>query len=301
MPLLLAGRPITKLLSRQSGAAVRVHAVCGALVAAHIARRGLTWARTRTCGFDGSWATLAWLVPHACLVVSSFAFHLPAVRNPRAPMLWPEGRRLTAIFSTRSLAVLALGWASLRCERDAPVLRDALLAARGGCVLGACVAADAAGGKGGGTIRGMPWPAGWPRWLVRTLSVWYSFSQLLATCMFTSYRLDSAFTVLAVIQAAAFLMTLCRKGLLSCAGWHRCYAAALGAVFVQHLAAAPVLVHGESRPRTSELLLLLLPITLFAVLRFCCNANKYVLWSAMVAAHAAAARFGGVLDRVVVP
>ena len=301
MPLILAGRPITKLLSRQGGATGRVHAVCGALVVAHIARRGLTWAQTRTCGFDGSWATLAWLAPHACLVASSFAFHLPAVRNPRAPMLWPEGRWLTAIFSARSLAMLVLEWAALRCGCDAPALRDALLAARGGCVLAACAAADAAGGKGGGTIRGMPWPAGWPHWLVRTLSVWYSFSQLLATCTFVSYRLDSAFTVLAVIQTAAFLKTLCRKGLLSCAGWHLCYAAALGAVFVQHLAAAPVIVPGEAQPRTPELHLVLLPMAAFAVLRFCCKANKYMLWSAVVVAHAAVSRAWGVLDRVVAP
>ena len=94
-------------------------------------------------------------------------------------------------------------------------------------------------------------------------------------------------------------MTLCRKGLLSCAGWHITYAAALGAVFAQHARSAPVRVAGEAAPRAPELWLALPAMALLAAARLR-GVSKYRLWAAAWAAHVVAMRIGGTLD-VVLP
>ena len=294
----LRGRPLSKVLSRHDCA--RVHATCGALAVAHIAVRAVCWLRYGSCCFDATWRTPASLVPHALLAVSSMRFPLPAVRNPAAPMLWPEGRAHSIVFSLRSLALLLMSWHALRAPRSTSA--HAALYARGAAVLAAGAAADvatAALGSGGGTVRGMPWPSAFPGWLRAALSRWYSFSQLLASCAFVAYRLDTAFAVLAVVQLAAFAMTLCRKGLLSCAGWHITYAAALGAVFAQHARSAPIRVAGEAAPRAPELWLALPAMALLAAARLR-GVSKYRLWAAAWAAHVVAMRIGGTLD-VVLP
>lgn len=299
----LRGRPLAKLLSRHDPA--RLHATCGAAAAAHAAYRAARWLGTGSAGFDGSCATLCCLLPHAALALSSLRFPLPARRNPAAPMLWPEARAHALVFSARSLALMLLGWAVLR----APQRAAWLLYARGGVVLATQAAADAASARfaehraaNGSTIRGMPWPPGAPGALVAAGRVFYSVSQLFATCMFVAYRLDTPFAVLWVVQLAAFGMTLCRKGLLSCAQWHAAYAAALAAVFVMHVAGARAVHPADpaQQPRAREVLLVLPAMAAVALARLRFGANKYALWAALWAAHAAAMRLGRTLDFVTV-
>lgn len=299
----LRGRPLGKLLSRHDPA--RLHAACGAAAAVHAAFRAARWLRTGSAGFDASYATLACLLPHAVLALSSLKFPLPGRRNPAAPMLWPEARAHAVIFSTRSLALMLLGWAVLRSPQRAAWL----LYARGAVVLATQAAADAASARfaehravNGSTIRGMPWPPGAPPALVAAGRVFYSVAQLFASCMFVAYRLDTPFAVLWVLQLAAFGMTLCRKGLLSCAQWHAAYAAALAAVFAMHVAGARAVHPADEaqQPRAREVLLVLPAMAAVALARLRFRANKYALWGALWAAHAAAMRFGRTLDFVTV-
>jgi hypothetical protein len=301
----LRGRPLAKLLSRHDP--LRLHAACGAAAALHAAFRAARWLRTGSARFDASWATPACLLPHALLALSSLRFPVPARRNPAAPMLWPEARAHAAIFSARSIALMLLGWAVLR----APQRAAWLLYARGGVVLATQAAADAASARfaehraaNGSTIRGMPWPPGAPRALVAAGRLFYSVAQLFASCMFVSYRLDTPFAVLWVVQAAAFGMTLCRKGLLSCAQWHAAYAAALAAVFAMHVASARVTHPSDdaagAQPRAREIAMVLPAMVVLATARLRFGANKYALWAALWAAHAAAMRFGRMLDFVTV-
>jgi hypothetical protein len=305
----LAGRPLRKLFSGHDAA--HVHAACGALALAHIVARCAHFARFRTFGFSSGWDTPACLLPHAALAASSLRFPLPARRNTAAPMLYPESRAHSIIFSARSLLVMLLGWLALRLPAHSRAA-TALLLARGPVVLLAQAAADAAtahfharGQRNGSTIRGMPFPRATPPRLRRALTAWYAASQLLATCMFLAYRLDTAFAVLSVIQLSAFCFTLCRKGLLSCAGWHAAYAAMLAAVLAQHALAAPVVVLGDGdnapRARVRELFYVVPIAACVATARWRRGGvSKYALWGAVVAAHAAAMRFAHTLDAVCV-
>jgi hypothetical protein len=308
----LAGRPLRKLFSGDDVA--HVHAVCGLLSLCHIAARCAHFARARTFGFTADWVTPACMLPHAVLAATSLRFALPARRNTAAPMFWPEGRAHSIIFSARSLVVMLLGWLALRAPPGSRATA-ALLLARGPVVLLTQAAADAAtshfharGQHNGSTIRGMPFPKGTPPRLRRALTAWYAASQLLASCMFLAYRLDTAFAVLSVVQLAAFGFTLCRKGLLSCAGWHAAYAALLAAVLAQHLFAAPVVVESDvaTQPgrqavaRAPELAFLVPVMAVVAAARWRLGVSKYALWGAVIAAHAAAMRFAKTLDVVCV-
>ncbi len=151
----------------------------------------------------------------------------------------------------------------------------------------------------GSTIRDIPFPAGTPPRLRAALMLWYAFSQLLASCMFLAYRLDTAFAVLAVVQLSSFAMTLCRKGVLSCAGWHAFYSAALAAVFALHVFAAPVTHPAQPGvARVPELALMVPLMAALAVARFRLRVSKYRLWTAVILLHAAVVRFGGTLEFV---
>lgn len=157
-----------RLFTREDGRFLHLHKILGVVVLAHFAYRLALWLRYGSMGLDDGdverdrWTLLALYAAHALLHVSSFEFHLPARRNTRYNVIWPEMRWHTMIFAYRSLAVLMMHWAGVALLP--PLLRSsggaaqaaaawwasvhpgaaAAIAAtvRGGVVLATMVAAD---------------------------------------------------------------------------------------------------------------------------------------------------------------
>lgn len=234
-------------------------------------------------GFDPHHpSTPACILLHLALSMSSLAFTIPRNRVRKLPMIWPEFRLHSILFASRSLLAMLCFWA------HAVYGMPAFQYARGLLVLATLACADAVTFyykkmdqllPGETTMRSMPFPDGTPLAIIRTTNMYYSVSQVLATMniLFVP-SMDRPFAVLFPIQLAAFLMTMVRKSILTAGEWHVLYAAALGLNFVHAAMTA-----GESTLSTAAYWTL---AATFAALRFACRANKYFLWTGVVAVFA---------------
>lgn len=148
------------------------------------------------------------------------------------------------------------------------------------------------------TMRNNPYPFYVAQSFAKALNLFYSTSQVLATLnVLTSPTMDKVFLTLLPIQTAPLLMTLQKKGVITQAGWHLYYTAALLSNYAlaittrthAKLLASDVLVHpvdvvlyGGALPRNVYISL----AVLFATLRFKFGYDKYVLWAVVIAAAA---------------
>jgi hypothetical protein len=130
-------------------------------------------------------------------------------------------------------------------------------------------------GRGNGTtIRDMPFPESVSSQFVSKVNTFYSQSQILATAYLlfgtSSPQLtEYAFLILFPIQAAAFLMTMVKKGIITSVDWHVMYSLSLSLNFIYLLFKADLI---DNIPA--------LPIGLmFCFLRINTRLSKYLLWN----------------------
>lgn len=154
-------------------------------------------------GFDDGKLTLATIICHLLLSVSSLAFHIPSKRITGAWRIWPEYRLHSIIFACRSLAFMALQWFGF----DDYATRILV-------VVCTCAAADLASKSVGNanqsnTIRGLNAPA--------SAKYVFSVAQFYATCgcLSAGRGFSKHYIMLWIVQVNAFLMTLARKNLAS--------------------------------------------------------------------------------------
>lgn len=196
-----------------------VHKVLGVACLAHFAYR---ISLGGDMGLVPNRWTLASLVLHAALHVSSFQFALPGRRNFKYNIIFPEMRLHTMIFAYRALLCT---YVSL----FAPGLRRIL---NGLIVLGTMAAADAAtwvykSHGNGTTMRGNAYPEWLPKGYGTALNRFYSASQIMATMNMIHGTSHSMFLTVLPIQVAPFLMTLEKKGLIRQWHWHLWYTIAI--------------------------------------------------------------------------
>lgn len=222
---------------------------------------------------EGYFPEVGWFTPfviglHGLLHLTSFQFKLSSRRNKTYNIIWPEMRWHAMIFAFRSLVTMGAMhflpfWASYGL--------------RGPIVMLTMVCADFVTwyyktrgmvAEHDSTMRGNPYPAGTPEWVIRYLNLFYSASQVLGTMnVLTSTDISRVFWILFPIQTAPFGMTLVRKGILDQRGWHVFYTLALLMNYVYPTYASPM-------PRG-----LYWGLAMFFMLaRFKFGANKYVLW-----------------------
>lgn len=230
-------------------------------------------------GFDPTKSyTLALIVMHMTLSVSSLAFSIPRNRIRKLPMIWPEFRLHSIIFACRSLLSMICFW--FNTQLGVTYFHYA----RGMIVLLTLASADLVTMyykkhdmllPGETTMRSMPFPEGTSPTVISVTNFYYSVSQVLATMnmLFVS-GMDYPFVVLFPIQLAAFLMTMVRKSIITAGEWHILYGGSLGLNYLYALV----------RPTdnvVSPLLYWILAST-FVMLRFRYHVNKYLLWSGIV-------------------
>lgn len=176
---------------------------------------------------------VACMIPHLLLSWSSLIFGtVPRERVVGKPMIWKENRWHSIIFGSRSILSTIFCWLSIRFRHVQPWRSVCVFACCLTCLM-TLVAADIATAKfqpeeKDSSIAALPF---WDGCSIRTQSIFkhfYAYSQFIATsvCALAANPLWP-FLMLFPIQFASFLLTLCRKGLISAKGWHIAHAASL--------------------------------------------------------------------------
>ena len=292
----LRQRMLTKLLTREDSRFLHAHKTMGVLALCHFAYRiGHGFTRGHL-GFGPDVATLAWVALHAALSLSSLQFHLPSNRVRGSPMIWPEARLHSIVFTLRSVAIVLLYLAAWHAGGAAPWMEHG----RSAVILATMAAADSvsartAPGAGGTTMRDMPYPPGTSDFARRRMQLFYATAQGLGgIAMVMGGRIDAPFLVLLPIQLAVFLMTLVRKGFISAATWHAWYSAAILVPYVYTLHRAYFFPDVRCFPMGGvEFAAQFAALALFYVLRLRLGVNKYATWSLIIAGKTLAwARYG---------
>jgi len=158
---------------------------------------------------------------HGVLSISSLIFHIPNIRNPIKPMIYPEFRLHSIIFALRSVIVCYQYYYNL--SYIYPIIT---------CYL-TMISADLVSRqfnheeKNGKTMRNMPFDNSLvPLETQKEITKMHSIMQIGATTYMLG-DIQSAFSPLLAIQLAAFLMTLVRKSIISTTTWHTIYSLTL--------------------------------------------------------------------------
>jgi len=196
---------------------------------------------------------------HAILPISSLIFHIPNIRNQTGPMIYPEFRLHSIIFSLRSIICFYL------CYYQTNIVYR-----MGVCIL-TMISADIATYMTSHTsdktlIRAMPFNENVPLELQKKIKIFQSSCQIGAT-LYMLGNTHTTFLTLYGIQLAAFLMTLVRKNIIKPNIWHRLYCIFL--IFS---------VFGFYTLPISFVLKEVVLYLLFIEVRFSYNLNKYIAW-----------------------
>mmetsp|Transcript_65323 Transcript_65323/g.142323 ORF Transcript_65323/g.142323 Transcript_65323/m.142323 type:complete len:463 (-) Transcript_65323:171-1559(-) len=196
-----------------------------------------------TAGFDGSWLSLASVLPHALLSSSSFIFHVPRERVVERPMIWQEFRGHNVCFALRSFVAFVLLWATEHAwtgGRDAVVgaWRGAAVCGSAAAILIAMLVADTVTRRlrvdsRESTTATMPYWEGSSARTQARFKLFYAYAQILATFgVLSTLNLSWPFIIMLPIQLASLLMTCVRKGALSTRGYHLIYTGSLVVPFL---------------------------------------------------------------------
>lgn len=157
---------------------------------------------------------------HGILSTSSLIFHLPNLRNPSKPMIYPEFRLHSILFALRSVFVCYQYYHHYYYLHQI-----------GTCFL-TMIFADVVTlyynpkGKNGKTMRNMPFDNSISLEKQQEITKMHSIMQIGATTYMLG-DIESAFSPLLAIQIAAFLMTLVRKSIITSNTWHAVYSLTL--------------------------------------------------------------------------
>lgn len=261
-----------KLFTKEDGHFYHVHKILGFACLLHYSYRAYICYKTGSMHFDDSYWTLGAIMLHWMLNATSFIFRISSYRLKLAPMIYPEARWHSLIFSSRSLFTMTIMWISRRHEIVF------LLYFRPVTVLLTMFLADfvTKSFKDQGTsMRAMPMPKYITHYWRHKLNQFYAISQILATCqMIFGYCIDGVFVVLFPIQISMFLMTLVRKSIISSGSWHFYYALSLLSVFVWNIHAR---IYNPMPWKGGFVLASTVIVTFF---RFWVpSVSKYVVWS----------------------
>jgi len=244
-----------------------VHKTLGLLVLIHYVYRIHQWLTKGVLTFTTDRSLYTAVLLHGLLSYSSLIFHLPAARNPKAPMIYPEFRLHSIIFATRSLACMLLA--------HSPAKRAAV------CMF-TMASADYTTHvykNNASTMRGMPFPDYITPSIITLLNYFYSVCQVFATLeVLMRDAPGNAFMVMFPIQLAAFLMTCVRKGIITAGGWHLCYTLSLLTTMLYSLTS-------QTTFDAAQLRVYLASSAFFCVTRFVLRRNKYWMWTQIMTVY----------------
>jgi hypothetical protein len=203
---------------------------------------------------------------HGVLSTSSLIFHISKTRNHSGPMIYPEFRMHSIIFTLRSVVCCYISY----FYRDNNTLFPIIL--KIATVFLTMLSADYATIKlrESNTLtpmRNISFGNNIEQELQVKIKLMYSTAQVYAT-LFMLKNVDTAFLPLWAIQIAALLMTMVRKNIIKPKTWHVLYTLSLW-----------INVFLIFQYKTGEIINFNAMMFIFKKIRFDANYNKYLSWS----------------------
>ena len=200
-----------------------LHKILGVIVLINFVYRYIYFYSNGHMNFKNNW-DLYILFLHGLLSVSSLVFHIPKLRNPLQPMIYPEYRLHSIVFALRSVICCIVYYFYISNNYNYKFI----IVVCGSTM----VAADIItlwfnpSGKNGSTMRNMPFDKSISIEDQNKITFMHSYSQIGAT-LFMFGNIETAFSPLFAIQIAAVLMTMVRKGIIDAYMWHLMYSLCL--------------------------------------------------------------------------
>lgn len=270
---------IPKLIGIKKEDVFHIHKILGISCLIHYIYRIYQWITLRRMTFDSNYSTLSLITMHCSLSLTSLFFHIPNIRNPAAPMIYPEFRDHSILFAIRSILVMYIHWCFLYAEFDILNYKVKSSVYRSVVVIATIFIADIITKKyknQGSTMRAMPFPSWIPISIRTQWNLFYSICQVFATLEVLMRRdMSHSFMVLFPIQLAAFLMTCVRKGIITSFGWHIYYTLSLLTTMTYSLTCVSKLPY-------HDLFIYKAGAVLFIIGRFTYHISKYEMWSIII-------------------
>lgn len=156
---------------------------------------------------------------HGLLSTSSLIFHIPSVRNPQAPMIYPEFRLHSIIFALRSVICCFISYMNIYFAYKIAVCLTTTIIAD-------IITSNYKQINNGKTMNNVPFEKSISLDDQKKITHMHSSMQIAAT-LYMLGNTDTAYSPMFAIQIAAFLMTLVRKNIISSNSWHILYAFSL--------------------------------------------------------------------------
>lgn len=157
---------------------------------------------------------------HGLLSTSSLIFHIPSLRNPSKPMIYPEFRWHSILFALRSIIICFQFYFQLHYFYRIITCFVTMIFAD---IISYLYNVE---GKNGKTMRNMPFDKNISLEKQEEITRMHSIMQIGATTYMLG-DINTAFSPLLAIQLAAFLMTLVRKSIINAITWHSIYSLTL--------------------------------------------------------------------------
>lgn len=198
---------------------------------------------------------------HGILSTSSLIFHIPSIRNPSKPMIYPEFRLHSIIFALRSVFICFQYYYKLHYIY--PILTCFITMAGADLI----TFTYNEKGKNGKTMRNMPFDNNISSEKQSEITYMHSIMQIGATTYMLG-NIDTAFSPLLAIQLAAFLMTLVRKSIIDAITWHSIYSITLwvNAILYLHHKVEFIIIHQ-------------IMMSNYIYIFFPRRINKYIAWT----------------------
>jgi len=203
---------------------------------------------------------------HGILSLSSLVFHLPDNRINGKPMIYPEMRAHTIVFTLRSVACCLTYYFSFNQYVRMCIIFSSMFSADIVTYL------FNRGKANGTTIRNMPYDPLVSEESKQSVKRMNSNMQIGAT-LYMLGNIESAFSPLFAIQMAALLSTLVRKSIISANTWHILYAISLWINIILYYQSLPI----------NYIIIELISYKLYTKIFFYYNTNKYMNWSIIFA------------------
>ena len=190
------------------------HKILGFLcLCSFVYRYVYVFSKTHTLGFVGSWFDFFYICVHLCLSCTSLFFHVMKSRKLKFPMImWEEYRLHAIVFTCRCVFVFFLGFIKNYTVWSRLFFYVVVMAHH----IAADTVSSLYGKEGVTAVRVAYSKKGELRYPY--LKSFYSFYQIAALCSHLipdENIMDFGYNALIAIQSSAFLMTLCRKNIIT--------------------------------------------------------------------------------------
>lgn len=239
-----------------------IHKTLGIIVLIHFLYRYIYFILNGHMNFqEDNIIHLYFIFLHGVLSVSSLLFHISNYRNTQQPMIYPESRLHTIIFTLRSVICCIIHFYKYNYIYHIITCSSTI------------ITADIVTyyynrtGKNGQTMRNMPYDKTVPAEEQEQIKIMQSTSQIGAT-LYMFGNIETAFSPMFAIQFASFLMTMVRKGIINGYLWHTYYSLSLWINFILFINLTP-----------AYMLLMQVIYYIHYCIIFKYKINKYLAWT----------------------